>query len=149
MAGYARESQPELVRLVAELLDELEGTAVTECVFRAGDRRVRVLRSLVSPPAMLETAMAPIDGVPETWRPVMSPLTGIFYLTDTPQGPPLVSVGSVVAERQVVGLIESMKMYNPVETDVAGIVRAIEAQPSAVVEEGQILMYVEPAGDSA
>jgi biotin carboxyl carrier protein len=40
-----------------------------------------------------------------------------------------------------------MKMYNPVETDVAGIVRSILVQASAVVEKGQILMFVEPVGE--
>jgi biotin carboxyl carrier protein len=40
-------------------------------------------------------------------------------------------------------------MYNPVESDVGGIVRAILVQASAVVEKGQILMYVEPVGEPA
>jgi acetyl-CoA carboxylase biotin carboxyl carrier protein len=96
-----------------------------------------------------EPPIAVEDEIPKTWQPIVSPLTGIFYLTETPQSPPFVSVGAPVTERQVVGLIESMKMYNPVETDVAGIVRAILVHASAVVERGQILMYVEPVGEPA
>jgi acetyl-CoA carboxylase biotin carboxyl carrier protein len=148
MTKRTGESQLELVGLVADLLDELDGTAVTECEFRAGDRRVYVRRSLAASPAVHVEAPAQDSAIPDTWRPLVSPLTGIFYFTESPQGPPLVSVGAFVAEKQVVGLIESMKMYNPVETDVAGIVRAIEAQASAIVEKGQVLMYVEPIGDT-
>jgi acetyl-CoA carboxylase biotin carboxyl carrier protein len=150
MDGRVDHEQSGLVRLVADLLDELEGTVVTECEFRAGEHRILVKRSLstttVAPPA----EMTPLDDIiPESWRPVLSPLTGIFFSTESPQSPPFVSLGSVVSEKQVVGLIESMKMYNPVETDVAGVVRSIEVQASAVVEKGQVLMYIEPTGDIA
>ncbi len=143
------EPQPGLIGLVAALLDELDGTAVTECEFRAGVYRVYLKRSLATATAMMEAVPAQADLNPDSWRPVISPLTGIFYVTESPQSPPFVTIGSFVSERQVVGLIESMKMYNPVETDFAGIVRAIEVQPSAVVEKGQVLMYIEPTGDNA
>jgi biotin carboxyl carrier protein len=149
MAGHARQVPPELVRLVTDLLDELDGTAVTECVFRSGDHHVHVRRSLAPAPVVHEPAPVQAGVIPETWQPLVSPLTGIFYLTESPQSPPLVSIGTFVAEKQVVGLIESMKMYNPVESDVEGIVQAIEVQAGALVEKGQVLMYVEPIGGAA
>jgi biotin carboxyl carrier protein len=140
-------ARPPLVRLVAELLAQLEGTAVVECEFRAGDHHVLLKRSLGASTADDNRSVVDDNVIPASWVPLTSPLTGIFYLTESPQSPPFVSVGAQVSQRQVVGLIESMKMYNPVETDVAGTVRAILVQVSAVVEKGQTLMYIEPAGD--
>jgi acetyl-CoA carboxylase biotin carboxyl carrier protein len=137
------------VWLVAELLSQLQGTVVTECEFRAGEHHV-VLRRVLSPVEVPDQPVAAEEeAIPATWLPLVSPLTGIFYLTETPQSPPFVVVGAAVSERQVVGLIESMKMYNPVEADVAGVVQAILVQQSTVVEKGQVLMYVQPAGDQA
>jgi acetyl-CoA carboxylase biotin carboxyl carrier protein len=138
-----------LVRLVQDLLVELQGTAVTECELRVGSYRVLVHRSLTAMPVAIQAPAAEeADLLPASWIPVASPLTGIFYLTETPQSPPYVTVGMTILERQVVGLIESMKMYNSVESEVAGIVRAITVANGAVVERGQPLLYVEPVGDT-
>jgi biotin carboxyl carrier protein len=146
------ESLPEaptgLVRLVHDVLAELRGTAVTECDLRVGAYRVLVRRSLTAMPAVIQSAAPEEAAVPASWIPVTSPLTGIFYLTETPQSPPYVTVGMAILEHQVVGLIESMKMYNPVESDVAGIVRAITIASGSVVEKGQPLLYVESVGDA-
>jgi biotin carboxyl carrier protein len=136
-----------LVRLVSELLAQLEGTIVTECEFRSGAHTISLRRRIARVQQLEPEPAAGADAVPENWLPLTSPLTGIFYLTESPQSPPLVAVGSAISERQVVGLIESMKMYNPVESEVAGIVRSILVQASALVEKGQVLMYVEPDGD--
>jgi biotin carboxyl carrier protein len=137
-----------LVRLVHDLLAELRGTAVTECELRVGAYRVLVHRSLTAVPAASQTAAPAEADLPASWIPVTSPLTGIFYLTETPQSPPYVTVDMAILEHQVVGLIESMKMYNPVESDVAGVVRAIVVASGSVVEKGQPLLYVESVGDS-
>jgi acetyl-CoA carboxylase biotin carboxyl carrier protein len=147
MNDQATSAQLELVRLVADLLAQLRGTAVTECEFRSGSHHVTLRRTLAAIELPDKPAAALEDAIPETWLPIVSPLTGIFYLTETPHSPPFVTVGATVSVRQVVGLIESMKMYNPVEAETAGTVRAILIQQSAVVERGQILMYVGPAGE--
>jgi acetyl-CoA carboxylase biotin carboxyl carrier protein len=147
MSDLAAKDPQALVRLVAELLDQLDGTVVTECEFRAGDNEIRLRRNVSRIQPLVSDAANAEDLVPATWLPIASPLTGIFYSTESPQSPPFVSVGSVISRHQVVGLIESMKMYNPVESELAGVVRAILVQASALVEKGQVLMYVEPDGD--
>jgi acetyl-CoA carboxylase biotin carboxyl carrier protein len=147
MSEQAARDPQALVRLVEELLAQLDGTIVTMCEFRSGDNEIMLRRSVSG---IRMSAAEPADDedvVPATWIPILSPLTGIFYLTESPQSPPFVTVGASISLRQIVGLIESMKMYNPVESDIAGVVRSILVQASAVVEKGQILMYVEPAGD--
>jgi biotin carboxyl carrier protein len=137
-----------LARLVQDLLTELKGTAVTECELRVGCYRVRARRSLAAAPVATQAPATEEADLPMSWIPVASPLTGIFYLTETPQSPPYVTVGMTILEGQVVGLIESMKMYNPVESDVSGIVRAILISNGSLVEKGQPLIYVEPVGDA-
>lgn len=137
-----------LVRLVAELLSELDGTAVTECEFRSGDHRVRLRRS----PSFVPVA-APVapeeEEVPPHWHSLASPLTGIFYVAENPQNPPLIRVGDELNVGQVIGLIEAMKTFNRVESDVSGTVRAILVVNGAEVQAGQTLLYVEPTGEPA
>lgn len=147
MSNPTSELPTALVRLVRDLLTELKGTAVTECELRVGSYRVIVRRSLAAAPVAAPVAAHEDASIPPTWLPLNSPLTGIFYLTETPQSPPFVTVGATIVERQVIGLIESMKMYNPVESDLAGLVRAINVTNGTLVEKGYPLIYVEPIGE--
>ncbi|HVC82687.1 MAG TPA: biotin/lipoyl-containing protein [Chloroflexota bacterium] len=147
MSEQAADPSASLVELVERILGELEGTAVLECELRVDDHRVLIRRSLSARPVL---AMPEVDAgevVPTDWRPLVAPLTGIIYLTETPQSPPFVTLGGSVSEGQVVGLIESMKMFNPVESELSGTIRSIVVSGGALVEKGQILMYVEPLGD--
>ncbi|HVA91323.1 MAG TPA: biotin/lipoyl-containing protein [Chloroflexota bacterium] len=147
MSEQAADPSASLVQLVEQVVAELDGTAVLECELRSGDHRVLVRRSLTSVSIAAVPGADDREALPPDWKPLVAPLTGIFYLTETPQSPPFVSSGGPVSEGQVVGLIESMKMFNPVESDVSGTIRSIVVSGGALVEKGQILMYVEPLGD--
>ncbi|HXT34841.1 MAG TPA: biotin/lipoyl-containing protein [Chloroflexota bacterium] len=147
MSDQAADPSASLVELVERILAELDGTAVLECELRSGDHRVLVRRSLAARPIPAIPEVGGGDAVPADWQPLVAPLTGIFYLTETPQSPPFVTLGGSVSEGQVVGLIESMKMFNSVESELSGTIRSIVVSGGALVEKGQILMYVEPLGD--
>lgn len=56
-----------------------------------------------------------------------------------------VEVGDRVESEQVLVILESMKMEMPVEAPEAGSVSAILVKPGAAVEEGQVLLQLEPA----
>lgn len=137
---------PPLVHLVAELLAQLEGTAVTECEFRSGEHRILLRRS----PSFSRAAMRPQDPdeetIPPHWSPVLSPLTGIYYSAENPQSPPLVTIGGTIEVGQTIGLVEAMKTFNRVESDRAGVVRSIAVADGAEVQMGQPLLYIEPEG---
>lgn len=78
--------------------------------------------------------------------PVPSPMTGIYYASPNPESAPFVSVGDEVAEGQVLGLIEAMKVFNEITSPQAGKVLLIAAQPGHVVNEGDVLVYLATDG---
>ena len=77
--------------------------------------------------------------------PVASPMVGIFYLAPTPDDPPYVKVGDIVHVGQIIGLIEAMKVFSEVPSEVAGRVVELAAHNSELVQLGQPLMFLEPA----
>ena len=77
-------------------------------------------------------------------RVALAPLAGVFYLTPAPDDPPFVSPGERIAAGQVVGLIESMKMFNQVLAEVSGVVAEIAAGNGEIVHAGQPLMFIDP-----
>ena len=148
MSEMSASGGERLAQLVGALLAELEGTAVTECEFRGGEHRVLIRRTPSFVPASTLTAAADPDEMPAHWRPLPAPLPGIFYSAESPQQPPLVSVGMAISAGQTIGLIEAMKMFNRVESTLSGVVRAIVVANAAEVRAGEPLLYVEPVGEA-
>ena len=104
-------------------------------------RRVPGAGGLVSP----ATEVTVVEkSRPLHWHVVQAPLTGIFYTRPAPDEEPYVQPGNHVEPDDVVGLVETMKMYNEVMADVTGIVREILVENGSLVEAGQPLLYVEP-----
>jgi acetyl-CoA carboxylase biotin carboxyl carrier protein len=75
---------------------------------------------------------------------VTAPLTGIFYGSPAPGSPPYVQVGGEVAAGQIIGLIEAMKLFNEIKSDLAGRVVRIVAESGQLVKAKQPLIEVEP-----
>jgi acetyl-CoA carboxylase biotin carboxyl carrier protein len=75
---------------------------------------------------------------------IKSPMVGTFYTAPEPGAEPYVKAGSRVAPRQVVCIIEAMKIMNEIESEVAGVVREVLVENSQPVEFGQALFRVDP-----
>jgi len=75
---------------------------------------------------------------------VKAPLTGIFYASPAPGSGPYVSVGGEVAVGQIIGLIEAMKLFNEIKSDLAGRVVRVVPENGALVKAKQPLIEVEP-----
>jgi acetyl-CoA carboxylase biotin carboxyl carrier protein len=75
---------------------------------------------------------------------VKAPLTGIFYASPAPGTAPYVQVGGEVAVGQVIGLIEAMKLFNEIKSDLAGRVTKVVPDSGALVKAKQPLIEVEP-----
>ena len=75
---------------------------------------------------------------------VKAPLTGIFYASPAPGTAPYVQAGGEVAVGQVIGLIEAMKLFNEIKSDLAGRVVRVVPESGALVKAKQPLIEVEP-----
>ena len=75
---------------------------------------------------------------------VKAPLTGIWYGSPAPGSAPYVQVGSEVAVGTVIGLIEAMKLFNEIKSDMAGRVTKVIAESGKLVKAKQPLIEVEP-----
>lgn len=82
-------------------------------------------------------------GAPRSRVAIKAPMLGTFYRAPSPGAPSFVEVGTRVLPGQAVGLIEVMKLFNPITSEVSGVVVEIEARDSELVEFGQTLLVVE------
>ena len=73
---------------------------------------------------------------------VRSPMVGTFYSSPNPDSPPFVKIGQTVKAGETLGIIEAMKMFNPIEADVAGTVLAIQCESRQPVEFDQPLFVI-------
>lgn len=93
-------------------------------------------------PAASAAKPAAVDVAPD-WVPVAAPNLGTFYRSPKPGAPSFVEVGQRVEADTEVCLIEVMKLFTSVKAGVAGTVRHIAAADAALVEGGQVLLYIE------
>lgn len=75
---------------------------------------------------------------------VTSPLTGVYYSAASPESAPFVKVGDSVQVGQVVAIVEAMKVFNEVKSEVAGKVIAIPAKNGELVQKGDVLVRIQP-----
>jgi acetyl-CoA carboxylase biotin carboxyl carrier protein len=100
------------------------------------------------PSAAAQRALAAPGGTvsapPSQLLEIKSPMVGTFYTAPEPGAEPYVKAGSRVAPRQVVCIIEAMKIMNEIESEVAGVIREVLVENSQPVEFGQPLFRVDP-----
>jgi acetyl-CoA carboxylase biotin carboxyl carrier protein len=104
--------------------------------------------AVLAPPepasSALLAATAGAPPAPETRPSIKAPLTGIFYASPAPGSAPYVAVGREVAVGQVIGLIEAMKLFNEIKSDLAGRVVRVVPESGTLVKAKQPLIEVEP-----
>ena len=159
----AKSVRAEANDLVKELLTRLDGSDVRELEVTRGTLRVKVTKGgpqQVSPPQHTNPApeasrpVAPqaagpaivsADPAAATGNAITAPLTGVFYLSPSPQAPPFVQVGSVVAAGDVIGLIEAMKLFNEIRTTHGGRDRKVLVASGQLVRAHAPLIELDPA----
>ncbi|MFK2825535.1 acetyl-CoA carboxylase biotin carboxyl carrier protein [Bacillus sp. B190/17] len=77
---------------------------------------------------------------------ITSPMVGTFYLRSNPDAEPFVQVGSIVEKNQPVCVLEAMKLFNEVVSDVDGEIVEILAEDGKIIEFGQPLFIVKVSG---
>ena len=77
---------------------------------------------------------------------VKSPMVGTYYAQPEPGSKPYVTVGTRIAKRQVLCIIEAMKIMNEIESEFDGVVKEVCVQDAHPVEYGQVLFRIDPNG---
>jgi acetyl-CoA carboxylase biotin carboxyl carrier protein len=97
-----------------------------------------------APTAIGEPPTAGRDPAAVAKPSVKAPLTGIFYASPAPGSAPYVTAGGEVAVGQIIGLIEAMKLFNEIKSDLAGRVVRVVPESGTLVKAKQPLIEVEP-----
>nr|MBS0037868.1 acetyl-CoA carboxylase biotin carboxyl carrier protein [Saprospiraceae bacterium] len=76
---------------------------------------------------------------------IKSPIVGTFYRSSSPDKPPYVKVGDQVEVGSVICIVEAMKLFNEIESEVSGKVVKVVVDDASPVEYDQVLFLVEPS----
>jgi acetyl-CoA carboxylase biotin carboxyl carrier protein len=104
-----------------------------------------------SAPAAAPTAAAPVASAPaaapaaDNLITIKSPMIGTFYRRASPDKPLLAEEGTEVSSGKVVCIIEAMKLFNEIESEVKGTIVKILVEDASPVEFDQPLFLVQPA----
>lgn len=95
-------------------------------------------------PKQVETPEQKPDITPSTGKTeIVAPLVGTFYSSPKPETPPFIKPGDTVEPGQTICIIEAMKIFNEIESEVSGKIIEILVEDGSPVEYGQVLMTVE------
>jgi len=156
---------------IRELLALFNESGVAEMEVQRGENRVRFRRGILNhefslpssplmqaPPVQMPTPVAATPPMPPTLsgqKPaplvaedsnevVKSPIVGTFYECASPGSAPFVKVGDSVDKGQVLCIIESMKLMNEIESEIAGTIVAKLVENGRPVEYGEGLFLIKP-----
>jgi acetyl-CoA carboxylase biotin carboxyl carrier protein len=152
---------------IRELIQLLTESGIAELEVQRGDNRVRIRKSFgvdatvgvpVAAPVVIAAASAitapattgpkaetsaPAKAEPEPFYQ-KSPIVGTFYESASPDSPPFVRIGEHVTPGKVLCIIESMKLMNEIEAEIAGVIESKLVQNGQPVEYGEALFGIRP-----
>jgi acetyl-CoA carboxylase biotin carboxyl carrier protein len=149
------------LRKLKKLIDLVQESGIGEIEITEGEEKVRICRQapagapvIMAAPGMQQMPYAaPLAATPASPAPappveakghqLKSPMVGTFYRAPSPGAPPFVEVGQSVTKGQTLCIIEAMKLLNEIESDAAGVVKAILVENGQPVEYGQPLFTIE------
>ncbi|EKB20846.1 acetyl-CoA carboxylase biotin carboxyl carrier protein [Aeromonas veronii] len=144
------------IRKIKKLIELVEESGIAELEISEGEESVRISRNFagqvtaapqmimqqaaapVAAPAVAPVAAAPAADAAPSGHLMRSPMVGSFYRSSSPEAKPFVEVGQHVNVGDTLCIVEAMKMMNQIESDKAGVIKAI------LVENGQAVEFDEP-----
>jgi acetyl-CoA carboxylase biotin carboxyl carrier protein len=96
-------------------------------------------------PVAVATPSTPAASAEDKYITIKSPMIGTFYKSSSPESPSFVEVGSKVTVGGTVCIIEAMKLFNEIESEVSGTIVKILVENSSPVEYDQPLFLVDPS----
>lgn len=150
------------IRKIKKLIDLIQESDVAEIEISEGEESVRISRNGTAAPAPVsyaapapvhapapvaptasETSAASTAETVNDANAVRSPMVGTFYRSSSPEAAAFVEVGQNVAAGDVICIIEAMKMFNQIEADRSGTVKAILVENGHPVEFDEPLIVIE------
>lgn len=154
------------IRSIRKLIEIVEQSDIAEIEIKEGEHNIRITRSkepvvMAAPAAMAAPmpAAAPVAAAPAAapavvesapaapaeiaGHQVTSPMVGTFYSAPSPDADAFVKVGDQVSAGDTLCIVEAMKIMNPIEADVSGVVKQIMVNNADPVEFGQTLFIIE------
>jgi len=150
------------VSRVKALAEALEGTDVSELDLTENGLRILIRRQsepVMLAPAPVSASRARVNGAghkrslpkraeasapaPEPGVAIVAPLTGVFYSSPSPSSASFVEVGQSVQAGQVVCIVEAMKVFNEIKSEVSGTVVSMVAKNGQLVQKGEALIRVQ------
>ncbi len=154
------------IRKIKKLIELLNETGISEIEIKEGEDSLRLTRhgsssglpqmvtehAVSAPVAPAKPAAEPVTSVLAaepaasaipSGHEIHSPMVGTFYASSSPDAPPFVSVGQNVSVGDTLCIVEAMKMFNEIEADKAGVVKAIMVSNGSPVEYGELLFVIE------
>ena len=138
-------------KLIKELVDHLSEFNLTELEYQEGQIKIKVSKAskgmdqsktgaVVSPNKTVLNTSEDNDGVR-----VKSPIIGTFYRKATPDKPSFVEIGQAIKEGDVLCVIEAMKLFNEIESELSGTIVKILVDDASPVEFDQPLFVINPS----
>ncbi|OAL80655.1 MULTISPECIES: acetyl-CoA carboxylase biotin carboxyl carrier protein [unclassified Acinetobacter] len=131
------------IRKIKKLIDLMIESDLQAIEVKEGDQSIALTRrnpvvaaavpAMPAPPAEAPAAKSP-RGAVET-----SPMVGVFYAAPSPGEPTFVKVGQTVSAGDTLGIIEAMKIMNPIEATQSGVIEEILVKNGEVIQFGQPL----------
>ncbi len=122
---------------------------IQQTVISAGYQQMPQMMQAPAAPAIAAPAAAPSLATPSAsesnYITIKSPMIGTFYRKPSPDKPLFVEVGTEVTVGKVVCIIEAMKLFNEIESEVKGRVVKILVEDMSPVEYDQPLFLVDPS----
>ena len=154
------------IRKIKKLIELVEESGITELEVSEEEGTVRISRAApavapaavqyvaapqqapVSAPVAPPTESAPAQEASSvssevSGHAVLSPMVGTFYRSPSPDAKPFIEVGQQVKVGDALCIVEAMKMMNRIESDKAGVVKAILVNDGEAVEFDQKLVIIE------
>jgi acetyl-CoA carboxylase biotin carboxyl carrier protein len=143
------------LRKLKTLIELVENSGIAELELTEGEEHVRISRtsSVAAPmqhmyaaapqaaPAPAVAAAPAAPAAPEG-HVIKSPMVGSFYRSPSPGAKSFVDIGQSVNAGDTLCIIEAMKLLNEIETDKAGVIKAILVENGQAVEFGQPLFII-------
>jgi acetyl-CoA carboxylase biotin carboxyl carrier protein len=103
------------------------------------------VQTVAAPLAAPETTETLLAEEKSNYITVKASMIGTFYRSSSPDKPPFVSVGDIIKEGDTICIIEAMKLFNEIESEVSGTIVKVLVDDSSPIEFDQPLFLVDPS----